>query len=81
MKHNLEKRPKLGNYPEEATRRELYDYANAIVAYFEALEDELREKIGALGDTTIRSMHDNVKAKIAAQNRKEAFEEVLGVKA
>ena len=44
-----------------------------------SLKQKIQEKIDAFGDTTSRSMHDNVKGKIAAQNQKEAFKEVLGL--
>jgi hypothetical protein len=40
---------------------------------------QIQDKVDACGDTTIRSMHDNVKAKLAIQNRKEALKEVLTI--
>lgn len=53
-------------------------FKTTIDKWFEGFEKEVRQKIIDLGDTTIRSMHDNVKGKIAAQNRKEILEEILG---
>jgi hypothetical protein len=76
MKFNMK------NFPEVPLCRTEKDREKVVVSMIKwrfGFEKELREKLAGLGDTTIRSMHDNVKGKIAAQNQKEIIEEVLGV--
>jgi len=71
-----EKIAKLGN---EEIFYELASESIKLGERIEGLQKELQEQLADLGDTTIHSMHDNVKGKIAAQNKKDIIEEVLGV--
>jgi hypothetical protein len=71
MKYTLKNRPNIDKMDES-------EWCYEIGEWFVGFEKELRERKPKDEDIVIRSMHDNVKTKIALNERRNLIKEILG---